>query len=228
MDDNNQTGEQNNPSQQSSSPGIAVEIKDCDYPLQYSVDYKEKLGRWSTFFRIILVIPIIALYMTIAGGVSVSGSSVVVGAGGLLFLGPLLMILFRKRYPRWWFNWNLELTRFLQRITIYYWCLTDEYPSVEEQQQVHLDIKYPEPDTLSRGMPLVKWFLAIPHYVVLAFLGIFAVIVMIIGWFSVLFVGYYPRSMFNYIVGYQRWFLRVYAYAFMLVTDKYPPFSLDQ
>ena len=191
------------------------------------MDYKEKLGRWSTFFRFLLIIPIALLYLVITGGFNISATGVYVSAGGILFLGPLLMILFRKRYPKWWFNWNLELIRFLQRITVYYSCMTDEYPNVDDHQGVHLDIDYPEPEQLSRGMPIIKWFLAIPHYIVLAVLGIFTLLVLIIGWFSVLFVGRYPRSLFNYMVGYQRWWLRVYAYAFILVTDKYPPFSLD-
>lgn len=207
----------------------SVQSSDHNYPVRFDIDYAEKLGRWSTFFRIILVIPVLLLFTTVAGGIVVqgAGAGLVAGAGGLLFLGPLLMILFRKHYPTWWFNWNLELTRFQQRLTMYFYCLIDVYPSVEgDDSPVHLDIDYPQGEHLSRGMPIIKWFLAIPHYVVLLILGIFTTFVLVIGWICVLFVGRYPRSLFNYVVGYFRWVLRVYGYAFLLVTDRYPPFSL--
>jgi len=137
------------------------------------------------------------------------------------------MILFRKKYPRWWFDWNLQLTRFLARVWVYAALLRDEYPSTDEEQAVHLDFPYPDASRLSRGLPLVKWFLAIPHYIVLFFLWIGAVICIIIAWFAILFTGKYPRSLFDYVVGVQRWSLRVEAYAFLLITDQYPPFSLQ-
>lgn len=197
-----------------------------DYPVRFDVDYSDKLSRVTTFFRVILVIPIVFLFLTVAGSLVIQGTTLTLGAGGLLFLGPLLMILFRKHYPKWWFNWNVELTRFQQRITAYIYCITDKYPSVEgNDSPVHFEVDYPEGKDLMRGLPLVKWFLAIPHFVVLAILGIFTLLVLLIGWISVIIVGYYPRSLFNYMVGYLRWALRVYGYAFLLVTDKYPPFS---
>ena len=137
------------------------------------------------------------------------------------------MILFRKKYPRWWFDWNLELTRFLARVWVYAALLRDEYPSTDEEQAVHLDFPYPDAKQLSRGLPLVKWFLAIPHYIVLFFLWIGAVVCIIIAWFAILFTGKYPRSLFDYVVGVQRWSLRVEAYALLLITDQYPPFTLQ-
>ena len=137
------------------------------------------------------------------------------------------MILFRKKYPRWWFDWNLQLTRFLARVWVYAALLRDDYPSTDEEQAVHLDFPYPDAQQLSRGLPLIKWFLAIPHYIVLFFLWIGAVVSIIIAWFAILFTGKYPRALFDYVVGVQRWSLRVEAYAILLVTDQYPPFTLQ-
>ena len=150
-----------------------------------------------------------------------------VGSGGLLFLPPLLLIVFRQKYPRWWFDWNLELLRFSNRVTAYLALLDDRYPSTDEQQVVHLDFPYPDVrEALNRWLPLVKWLLAIPHYIVLAVLDIAVVVVVIIAWFAILFTGRYPRSLFDFIVGVMRWHNRVAGYALVLVTDQYPPFRL--
>jgi Domain of unknown function (DUF4389) len=202
------------------------------YPLTYSVEYPDRqLNRLSTFFRIFAAIPIFIVLATVNhyvfGGWDNSEANYA-GAGGILFLGPLLMILFRKKYPRWWFDWNRELLRFSLRVHTYIVLMSDRYPSTDEEQWVRLEINYPNVETeLARGMPLVKWFLAIPHYVVLFFLGIAAFVSVIIAWFAILFTGRYPRSLFDFVMGVQRWGLRVAAYAFLLVTDKYPPFSLQ-
>jgi hypothetical protein len=184
------------------------------YPLTYSVDYPDRpLNRATTFFRLLWLIPI----WVIVG---------LVGRGGILSLPALLMLLFRKKYPRWWFDWNLELSRFSARVSTYAQLLRDEYPSTDEQQAVHLDAVYPDAKQLSRGLPLVKWFLAIPHYFVLYFLQIFASICVMIAWFAILFTGRYPRALFDFVVGVKRWSLRVSAYTSLLITDQYPPFSL--
>jgi hypothetical protein len=202
------------------------------YPLTYSVDYPDReLNRLSTAFRIFMVIPIVIVLATVNhyvfGGWG-ERETTYVGAGGILVLGPLLMILFRKKYPRWWFDWNRELLRFGARVHTYLVLMSDQYPSTDEHQWVRLEIEYPNAETdLARGMPLVKWLLAIPHYVVLFFLGIAAFFSVIFAWFAILFTGRYPRSVFDFVVGVQRWALRVLAYAFLLVTDKYPPFSLQ-
>jgi hypothetical protein len=152
---------------------------------------------------------------------------VVSGAGGLLFFGPLLMILFRQKYPRWWFDWNVELQRFTNRVGVYLALMDDRYPATDQQQSVHLDYVYPDAARdLNRWLPLVKWILAIPHYIVLFVLWIAAIVVVIIAWFAILFTGRYPRGLFDFVEGVIRWGVRVIAYAFLLVTDRYPPFAL--
>ncbi|MGH3141658.1 MAG: DUF4389 domain-containing protein, partial [Gaiellales bacterium] len=158
-----------------------------------------------------------------------SGSRVAAGAGGLLFLGPLLMIVFRRKYPRWWFDWNLELLRFSNRIGVYLALMDDRYPSTDERQAVVLDFPYPDAKQgLNRWLPLVKWLLAIPHYILLVFLWIAAVASVIIAWFAILFTGRYPRRLFDFTLGVIRWTNRVAGYAFILVTDEYPPFRLRE
>jgi len=197
-----------------------------DHPVRFSVDYPDRdLDRLSTAFRIFTVIPIAIVLASIGG----SGAGFAMGVSGLLFLPPLLMILFREKYPRWWFDWNLELLRFANRVTTYFALMSDRYPSTDEHQWVRLDIPYPDAQRdLNRWLPLVKWLLAIPHYIVLFFLYIGAIVVVIVAWFAVLFTGRYPRGIFNYVEGVIRWHNRVLGYALILVTDRYPPFSLGQ
>jgi hypothetical protein len=202
------------------------------YPLTFRVDYPDKsLNRLTTFFRFLWLIPIgvIACLLT-SGNTSVHGTdySWSWAMGGILFSPVLLTLLFRQKYPRWWFDWNLHLSRFLARVWVYGALLRDEYPSTDEEQAVHLDFAYPDAKHLSRGLPLIKWFLAIPHYIVLLFLWIGAVVSIIIAWFAILFTGRYPRGLFEYVVGVQRWSLRVSAYTTLLITDQYPPFSLSE
>jgi hypothetical protein len=191
------------------------------YPAALSVDYPDRqLNRLTSFFRLIMVIPIGIILSLLSGSRN--------GGPGILFPATLLMILFRKKYPKWWFDWNLDLTRFTYRVVAYFTLLRDEYPSTDADQAVHLDLNYPDAQKeLGRGWPLIKWFLAIPHIFILYFLVIAAVVCVIIAWFAILFTGRYPRGLFEYIVGVGRWLLRVQAYAFLLTTDKYPPFSLD-
>jgi Domain of unknown function (DUF4389) len=208
-------------------------VQQAAYPVQFSVDYPDRsLNRLTTAFRIIVAIPILIVLSSVSGGTWVQSYSrgstyVVSGAGGLLFFAPLLMILFRRKYPRWWFDWNLELQRFTNRVGIYLALMDDRYPATDQQQGVHLDYVYPDAARdLNRWLPLVKWFLAIPHYIVLFFLGIAAIVVVIIAWFAILFTGRYPRGMFDFVEGVIRWGVRVVAYAFVMITDRYPPFSL--
>jgi hypothetical protein len=204
------------------------------YPVRFSVDYPDReLNRLTTAFRIFTVIPIAIVLAAIGGyserwGTSTAGSTeVVVGGTGLLFLPPLLMILFRQKYPRWWFDWNLQLLRFANRVGVYVALMDDRYPSTDEEQAVHLDFDYPDARTgLNRWLPLVKWFLAIPHYVVLFFLYIAGFFAAVGAWFAILFTGRYPRGIFDFIEGVIRWHNRVIGYAYILVTDAYPPFRL--
>ena len=197
-----------------------------------SIDYPDRdLNRLSTFFRVFAAIPILIVLGAVSGNTwqwsSDHGREVAAGAGGLLFFGPLLMILFRQKYPRWWFDFNLQLTRFSTRVSSYLALMSDRYPATDEEQSVHLDLDYPDvKQDLNRWLPLVKWLLAIPHYIVLLFLGIAAVFAVILAWFAILFTGRYPRGLFNFVEGVFRWGLRVQAYALLLVTDRYPPFRL--
>jgi hypothetical protein len=208
-------------------------VQQATYPVQFSVDYPDRpLNRLTTGFRIFVAIPILIVLATVSNETwdfyARNSSVVVTGAGGLLFLGPLLMILFRRKYPRWWFDWNLELQRFTNRVGAYLALMDDRYPATDQQQAVHLDYVYPDAARdLNRWLPLVKWLLAIPHYIVLFFLWIAAIVVVIIVWFAILFTGRYPRGMFDFVEGVFRWENRVIAYAFLLVTDRYPPFALS-
>jgi len=206
------------------------------YAARLNIDYPAKLDRLTTFFRLIWIIPIaIILSLLTATGnetvISQAGERVVRSSGGIsagLWLATMLMIVFRLRYPRWWFDFARELTRFGARVGAYLAVLTDRYPSTEEEQSVHLEIDYPDVERdLNRWLPLVKWLLAIPHYLVLIVLWLAAIVAVVIAWFAILFTGSYPRSLFDFVVGVGRWTLRVGAYAFMLVTDRYPPFRLN-
>jgi hypothetical protein len=210
------------------------------YAARLDVDYPEKLDRLTTAFRFLWIIPI-AIVLSVLSATATSTTTVVTASGevlaqisrsaggivGALFGATLLLILFRQRYPRWWFDFALQFHRFSARVGTYGALLTDRYPSTVDEQSVHLDLDYPDAESdLNRWLPLVKWFLAIPHYVVLFFLFIGAFFAVVIAWFAILFTGRYPRGLFDYVVGVGRWTLRVEAYATLLLTDRYPPFSL--
>jgi hypothetical protein len=203
------------------------------YPVRFSVEYpNRKLNRLTTAFRLIVAIPIVIVAASIGGhegaAAGEQGWRIAGGTSGLLFLAPLLMILFRQKYPRWWFDWNLELLRFSNRIGVYLALMDDRYPSTDEKQAVALDFPYPDAkQQLNRWLPLVKWLLAIPHYILLVFLWIAAVVSVLIAWFAILFTGRYPRGLFDFVLGVFRWTNRVVGYAFILVTDQYPPFRLN-
>jgi hypothetical protein len=205
------------------------------YAARLDIDYPEQLDRLTTFFRLIWIIPILIILslLTATGNETVvteTGEQIRTTGGGILgglFGATMLMILFRQRYPRWWFDFARELVRFETRIGAYAALLTDLYPSTVDEQAVHLEIDYPDAEhDLNRWLPLVKWLLAIPHYIVLAVLGVIAILAVVIAWFAILFTGRYPQALFDYVVGVSRWALRVQAYAFLLVTDRYPPFNL--
>jgi len=204
------------------------------YAARLDIDYPEKLDRFTTFFRLIWIIPIgiILSLLTATGNETLAETGEQIERTGLgitggLAIATMLMIVFRMRYPRWWFDFVRELTRFGARVAAYFFLLTDQYPSTVDEQSVHLEIDYPDVEhDLNRWLPLVKWLLAIPHFIVLAVLGVIAIVVWVVAWFAILFTGSYPRALFDYVVGVGRWALRVDAYASLLVTDQYPPFSL--
>jgi hypothetical protein len=207
------------------------------YPVTFDVDFPDRnLDRLSTAFRILFLIPI-AIVLSLLTGATTHAATTANGStnetvtlatgGGILFLPLVLMILFRQKYPRWWFDWNLQLLRFTARVSAYLVLLNDRYPSTDEEQSVHLELPYPDARQLNRWLPLIKWLLAIPHYVVLFFLVIGALVAVIVAWFAILFTGRYPRDLFSFVVGVMRWSNRVTGYAFALVTDEYPPFRLS-
>ncbi|MDB4139150.1 DUF4389 domain-containing protein [Candidatus Thioglobus sp.] len=184
------------------------------YPVNLKIEYSEKSNKLTALFRLVLIIPII---LTLALIAPAEAFSIAIG----------LMILFREKYPKWWFDWNVGITKFIYRIAAYGLLMRDEYPSTEDEQAVQVDIPYPDTKKdLIRWMPLVKWFLAIPHFIALVFMFIAVVFCTIFAWFAILFTGRYPRGIFDFVEGFLRWSLRVNAYAFLLTTDQYPPFRL--
>jgi uncharacterized protein DUF4389 len=210
---------------------VATEIT---YPARLEIAYPERLDRLTTLLRLIWAIPILVILTLVSGG---GGSDWVndqgqrVRASGMTISGSIavataLMLLFRRRYPRWWFDFQYALARFSFRVGSYLALLRDEYPSTEDEQAVRLELDYPDASTLSQWLPLVKWLLAIPHYIVLIVLVLFALVAFLIAWFAILITGTYPRGLFDFVVGVGRWGLRVSAYAFLLITDRYPPFSM--
>ncbi len=203
-------------------------VASSSYPVTFSVAYPERrLNRLTTFFRIFTVIPIAILIAVLPGGsIGSYDYGVAASTGTVIFVPIVLMLLFRKKYPRWWYDWNLEFLRFANRVGVYLALMDDEYPSTDEMQAVRLDFPYPDAERLERGLPLVKWLLAIPHYIVLFFLSIGVFFAVIFAWFAILFTGRYPRGLFDFVEGTIRWHNRVAGYAFTLVTDEYPPFRL--
>jgi hypothetical protein len=207
------------------------------YPVNFSVDYPDRdLDRLTTFFRIFMVIPIAIVLATVTGYTTAyrydwtgyEGTYVTIGGIGMLFIPLVLMLLFRRKYPRWWFDWNRELLRFVNRVNVYLVLMDDRYPSTDEHQSVHVDLEYPDAEReLHRALPLVKWLLVIPHLIVLFFIDIAAFVCVIVVWFAILFTGRYPRGLFDFIEGVIRWHVRVACYAVLLVTDRYPPFRLS-
>lgn len=212
-----------------SEPTEPMTFHSPSYPARLEIDYPQKLNRLSTFLRPVLILPIFFILVLLPGGVlSIEVGDVEFNSGVGILLASALMIVFRQRYPRWWFDFLQELMRFSARISAYLMLLTDQYPSTVEEQSVHLEIDYPDAKRdLNRWLPLIKWLLVLPHYIVLCGLFIGLSLAVSFAWFAILFTGRYPRALFDFVVGVNRWSLRVQAYAFLFVTDIYPPFSLN-
>lgn len=206
-----------------------------DYAARLEVDFPESLDRLSTFFRIIWVIPIaviLSLLSPTSETIYINEAGEIIervrDAGGGLYIATALMILFRRRYPRWWFDFNREFMRFSYRVGAYLLMVTDQYPSTEDEQGVHLEIDYPDAkQDLNRWMPLIKWLLVLPHFLILLLLFPFCLIAAMLAWISVVISGRYPRVIFDFLVGVGRWWLRAVAYSALLITDEYPPFSFN-
>jgi hypothetical protein len=200
-----------------------------EFPVELEIDYPDReLDRLTTLLRPLTIVPIAIVLGLVSGPTAHAGQDVIVESGGIVFAATALMLLFRRKYPRWWFDWNLALTRFGLRVAAYATLLRDEYPSTDQEQAVHVEVPYPDAEhDLVRWMPLVKWLLAIPHYLVLAVLCVGACFAVLGAWVVILVKGAYPRALFDYVVGVLRWWLRVSAYAFLLTTDRYPPFRLS-
>jgi hypothetical protein len=182
-----------------------------DYPARLDIEYPQSLDRISTLLRPILAVPIVILVSFIPP---------------MLCMPVAMMLVFRRKYPRWWFDFNLEMARLRNRVNAYLNLMTDEYPSTDDEQSVRLDLDYPVAAQLNRWLPLVKWLLVLPHFIIVNLLGVLQVIAVLIAWLAILFTGSYPRPLFTFMLNVERWILRVEAYAFLLITDRYPPFRL--
>ncbi len=160
------------------------------YATRFDVDVPGQLDRLTTLLRPIWAIPILVIFGLLNSGgtvhyVNEAGKAVQTSGGGAaagLFLATALMLVVRQRYPRWWFDFAVELARFGSRVGAYLLLLTDVYPSTTDAQGVHLEVAYPDATQLNRWLPLVKWLLAIPHYIVLFFLSVAVAVVTIVAW----------------------------------------------
>jgi len=203
-----------------------------NYPASLEIDYLGRSDRLSTLFRLFMAVPILIILALIVGppdNQDMANAAKDISTIGFLFVPTLLMILFRKKYPKWWFDWNLSLTKFTVRVLSYILLLRDEYPSTDDEQAIYIEIKYPNSETdLNRWLPLIKWFLVIPHIIVLSLFFMIVFLCTIIAWFSIMFTENYPKGLFSLVVGFLRWSLRVATYAFLLTTDKYPPFGFEE
>ena len=185
------------------------------YPLRFDIEYPEQLSRWLIFVKWLLAIPHFLILYALSAVANV-----------ITFIA-FFAILFTGRYPRGLFDFVVNIYRWQENVFAYYGLFRDEYPPFSWEAgkyPVTFEVDYPE--SLSRWLIFVKWLLAIPHIIVLFFLYIVALVVWVIVWFAILFTGRFPRGLFDFLVGVNRWSLRVNAYALLLMRDDYPPFIL--
>ena len=148
--------------------------------------------------------------------------------GGFLVLPVVLSLLFRNVYPSYVLAFNKALLELSNRINVYLLLLTDEYPSIEANQKVRLI--YPEIEggkKLSPWMPLVKWFLAIPLFLLGLIYAIYALALTLVAWITVISQGHYPEEKAEEVIKVIAYWNRLYGYALLLITDEYPSFSLN-
>ena len=191
---------------------------------QIDVSLTER-NRLTALFRIILVVPAFIFVSSFAPATAVSDDAFGIFAG-LLALPAALAIVVRQVYPSFVLAFNEALLSLQTRVDAYLLLLTDEYPSIEENDLV--SVTFPEVDAkqLNRFLPLIKWLLALPLYLVGILYIIYAALLTLLGWFSILFTGNYPEVCAEGVVGTIAYWNRVVGYAFLLVTDEYPTFSL--
>ena len=187
------------------------------YPARFDVEYPERLSRWKIFVKWILAIPhFIIVYLLQA-------------VNSILVFIAFFAILFTKKWPRGLFDFSVQIQRWTMNVYAYALVLQrDEYPPFTGeagQYAVTLEVDYD--DNLSRWQIFLKWLFALPHLIILTFLALAAFVVVFIAFFAILFTGKFPRGMFDFVTGTLRWYVRVNAYAFWLMTDRYPPFSLE-
>lgn len=182
-------------------------------------------NRVSALFRIIVVVPM-AIFVASFAPTDLSTSNSNYLSVGFFILPTALAIVVRQIYPTYLLAFNEALLSLQTRVDAYLLLLTDEYPSIEENDVV--SVTFPEVDAkaLNRWLPLIKWFLAIPLYVVGVFYIVYLFLLTIAGWFSVVFTGNYPEKCTEGVVGTIAYWNRVIGYAFLMVTDEYPSFSL--
>ena len=191
---------------------------------QIDVSLTER-NRLTAFFRIILVVPVFIFVSSFSPATAFSDDAAGILAG-LMALPAGLAIVVRQVYPSYVLAFNEALLSLQTRVDVYLVLLTDEYPSIEENDLV--SVTFPEVDAkqLNRWLPLIKWLLAVPLYIVGIVYIIYAALLTLLGWFSILFTGKYPEVCAEGVVGTIAYWNRVIGYAFLLVTDEYPTFSL--
>jgi hypothetical protein len=192
---------------------------------QIDVSLTER-NRLTALFRLVLVVPMVIFIASFAPAADLSSGDASYFMVGFLSLPVFLAIVFRQIYPSYILSFNEALLSLQTRVDAYVLMLTDEFPSIEENDVV--SVTFPEVDAkaLNRWLPLIKWFIAIPLYLVGIFYAIYAAFLTLIGWISILFTGNYPEKCAEGVVGTIAYWNRVIGYALLLVTDEYPTFSL--